>query len=266
MKKILLVLTVALLLLCLVGCNANGFMSASKVNKLTSEFGTPQAELSIKYTVNKQEMELRITYNILLDKTPIAAISFINLVNDGFYNDAVLETYDSRLNYIVGARYKYTSVDEGKTYKYIQNVKTEPFAGEFASNGYRAPKSGYAEFKKLSLAMYHDGTADDFNQGNGALIIATSSNTLKSSNYAVFAEMVELQLYKDGSFSQRYDVQHLPDDVINPLRVSSTSRSVTMLDGSTASKNILGGSNITRFVLSAKMLTEADWSKLPKVN
>ncbi len=266
MKKVLLVLTSVALLLCLTACNANGFMSASKVKKLSDEFGTPQAEVSIKYTVNKQDIELRITYNVLLDKTPIAAISFINLVNSGFYNDAVLETYDKNLNYIVGARYKYASEDEGKTYKYMQNILTEPFAGEFASNGYREPNGGYASFKRLSLAMYHGGTADDFNSADGALIIATSSNTLRSSNYAVFAEMVELSLYKDGNLSQRYDLLHLPDDIINPLRSSSTSRTVTMRDGNTASKNILGGSSITRFVLSAKMLTEADWSKLPKVN
>lgn len=266
MKKVLLILTSVALLLCLTACNANGFMSASKVKNLSDEFGTPQAEVSIKYTVNKQDIELRITYNILLDKTPIAAISFINLVNAGFYNDAVLETYDKNLNYIVGARYKYASEDEGKTYKYMQNVETETFAGEFASNGYREPNGGYSAFKKLSLAMYHGGTAEDFNSGDGALIIATSSNTLRSSNYAVFAEMAELSLYKDGNLSQRYDLQHLPDDIINPLRATSTSRTVTMRDGNTASKNILGGSSITRFVLSAKMLTEADWSKLPKVN
>lgn len=262
MKRLLVVIMCLALLFCLVACN--GFMSTSKVEKFIADNGTPQAEMSIKYTINKQDIELRIVYNILLDKTPIASINFINLVNDGFYEEAVWDNYYSSLNYLVGARYKYDS--EAGRYEELPSNKA--FIGEFASNRYPEPNGGYAKFKTLSLAMYHGDTANDFNSANGALILAASSQTLQSSNYAVFAEMVEVQVYKDNNFIQRYDQQHLSGDIIAQLtQASVTSRTVTLTNGSTASRNILGDSKVTRYVMSVKMLGEnIDWSKLPKVD
>jgi len=268
MKKFTLI---ASLILCVVMlfalCGCGGFMPQTQARKLYKTYGRPQVEITFKYSKGDNNYEVKAVYELFMDKTPVAVVNFINLVNSGAYENTIIDTYKDSYNYLVMGRYKYE--DE----KYYDNGSlTSGFVGEFKSNNYREPNGGYSDFKMFSLAMYHDESNDDkyFNSANGTLIMATAANTeektrtLNSENYAVFAEMKSLSFYNNGN-AINTDVTNVPSDVHKHFTEFSNSTKEVY-----SSKDSQTGRSVTLpsivISLSAKMSdSNVDWSKLPKI-
>ena len=210
MKKILVVLMIVMMLATLCACNyvpSTRFLSKAQVNAIAKNFDDPQAEMTLDYTSNGENVEVKITYNLLLTKTPLAAIRFIQLTNEGFYDDTVVDYYNSTNHYWTLGRYRYeeSKIQTQGKMVYLQNPCDKTFKGEFESNGYGMPKGGYAKFRILSLAMYYEPwteTDNTFDTANGHLIMSaanesSNASTLNSANYAVFAEMDSISVSVD---------------------------------------------------------------------
>ena len=163
MKKILVVLMIALMLATLCACSyvpATRFMSTVQVNSLAKKFDDPQAELTLDYTAkNGTKMQVVIVYKLLLTQTPLAVIRFVQLVNDGFYDNTFVDSYVSQYHYVTMGRYLYkpSTVQQNNPNAYFQNASEQTFKGEFKSNGYKEPKDGYAQFKILSRRLHRRG-------------------------------------------------------------------------------------------------------------
>ncbi len=277
MKKILVVLMIVMMLATLCACNyvpSTRFLSKAQVNAIAGNFDDPQAEMTLNYTSNGENVEVKITYNLLLTKTPLAAIRFIQLTNEGFYDDTVVDYYNSTNHYWTLGRYRYeeSKIQTQGKMVYLQNPCDKTFKGEFESNGYGMPKGGYAKFRILSLAMYYEPwteTDNTFDTANGHLIMSaanesSNASTLNSANYAVFAEMDSISVRRttDGEFQTFGKV---PSDILSQLTgfTSRTSRDVYD-DDSEANKTSV--SLMTTVVkIHVKMLGDYDWSKLPRV-
>lgn len=278
MKKVLkfFALTMCVvLLLSLASCGE--FMSASKAKKLVSEFGTPQAEMTLTFTTAKgTKLRYVIIYDLLLDKTPITTINFINLVEIGFYKDAIFDSYNSNYNYFLAGRYTYRTNGDSDTLHGYSNVSDVTMVGEFKTNKFREPNGGYEPFSMFSLAMYHEDNAKSFDSANGALIFATASSSsetkkpLNYTNYAVFARMNSISIYEGDSETPRtYSRDQMSSLYLDNLtsQTSTTSCSMTNANGDSSSVTILGERSAPRFVFSITMVDSGkDWSKLPKVN
>ena len=266
MKKFLVILVLIVMLFSLCACNyvpATRFMSRAKVDSLVKQFGTPQAEVTINYKIGDTKHELIILYDLLLSQTPLAVIQFINLANDGFYNDTVIDTYDSTFKYMILGRYSYNAENK-HFYDHVSNVT---FKGEFASNKYREPKEGYAEFKMLSLAMYYDdpGKVDaaNFDKANGTLLLELSeSSPINYKNYAVFAHMVSVAY--DGGDPR----PNVSSTVLGHLTNTSSTTNVVYSDKSESSSRKEKMPSAT-FVIQVKIIgakgKSSDWSKLPRI-
>lgn len=272
--KLLAILMCALLLVSLTACS--GFMSASQVNNAVKEFGTPQAEMTLSFTTAKgQKFKYVIVYDLQLEKTPITTINFINLVNDGFYNDAIFDSYNSSNNYFLAGRYTYRKDADSDKAKGAENPSGITMVGEFKSNKYAEPKGGYEQFSLFSLAMYHENTAESVDSANGALIFSTASSSseinkpLNYANYAVFAKMVSISIYEGiNETPLEYTADKMNSLYLENLtKLTSTATcSMTTASGDTKDISVLGENKTPRFVFSIKMLGDKDWSKLPKVN
>ena len=244
------------------------FMSKAQVRQLAKEFDDPQAELTINYEVNNKAVEVKITYKLLLTQAPLATIRFIQLVNDGFYDDTLLDSYNSNYKYALFGRYLYkeSKVQGAGEMEYYQNPCDVTFKGEFKSNRYKQPQEGYAQFKMMSLAMYHEDWTEDnntFDSANGYVIMALSSKTLNSDNYAVFADMISATVkYADGEESAPFT--NFPSDIHTQLTQSSTiSRDVYEDDSEVNSSKVSIKS--PNFIVHIRMLGNYDWSKLPSI-
>lgn len=280
MKKLLRLLAIAMCVLLLLSLTACGsFMSASQVKKAVNEFGTPQAKMTLSFTSSDgTKWKYVITYDLLLEKTPITVINFINLVEDGFYKDVIFDTYNSTNNYFLAGRYAYRtkSDDEEKKQGYV-NASGITMTGEFKVNNYPEPNGGYEQFSLFSLAMYHDNDADSVNSANGALIFSTSASSaeakksLNYTNYAVFARVSSIDIYKGASeIPTTYSNGMINSPTLQNLisRTSTTSIDMTKTDGTSDSVSVLGtyGSG-PNFIFGIEMVDSGkDWSKLPKVN
>ncbi len=275
MKKVLIVSLCILMLFTCVACTPNGFMSKSQTKKVYNEFGRPQAKMTINYKIGNDEVKVEAVYDLLLDKTPITVINFINLVNDGFYNDSISDKYNSTYHYLTIGKYTYEKESaDSDAYRYYYNKSGKTFVGEFASNKYPEPKlneGGYSEFSLFSLAMYYENigdsskSADYFNSANGTLILATADKDklLNSENCAVFAKLNSVSVSYNGKDPINYG-DKAPATIISHLTsfTSTTSRTVYNKD------NTIGDSisiMSTRVMFNIEMLGDKDWSKLPKV-
>lgn len=268
MKKILIIVMCVVLLVCLVSCNGAGFMSASRVKKAVADFGTPQAEMTLEFTTNNKKMKYVITYDLLLDKTPITTINFINLVESGFYTNAIMDSYNSSQNYYTAGRFVYDK-DAATDEKIRDNESGKKFIGEFKTNNYSEPEGGYAQFSMFSLAMYHDGKGESFNDGNGTLIFTTSeSSTLKASNYAVFAKVNKLEIYQGDDLLNTYEGGKISSMYLDQMTKLTGKPNMKVLNSANVARDvsILGLSGTPYFVFSIKMLGDKDWTKLPKVD
>ena len=272
MKKILVILMIALMLATLCACSyvpATRFMSTVQVNSLAKKFDDPQVELTLDYTAkNGTKMQVVIVYKLLLTQTPLAVIRFVQLVNDGFYDNTFVDSYVSQYHYVTMGRYLYkpSTVQQNNPNAYFQNASEQTFKGEFKSNGYKEPKDGYAQFKILSLAMYHaDYTEEDnnFDAANGYLIMALSANSLNSDNYAVFAEMNSVTIKRGDSEPVTY-TNRAPDDFVQNL--SNTDRDSKRVYKDVSEQDFSTISMMRIHVsVQFRLLGDYDWSKLPKV-
>lgn len=271
MKKVLVVLMAALLLVSLCACTtvpSTRFMSRTQVNSLVKEYGTPQAEVTLNYKTGNNDIEVKIVYNLLLEQTPIAVTRFIQLANEGFYNDTLIDTYNSTYRYMIMGRYAYrqSELQEDKSL-YFQNKSDVTFKGEFKSNKYSEPSKGYAQFSIFSLAMYHDDANSDienFDKASGTLILALANQTLNPDNYAVFAEMAYMT-YKinDGEFKNQ-NSQVYPD-VLSNLKSFTSKTSRNVYDDASEEHYTSISIMSTRVTLQVKILGDNDWSKLPTI-
>ena len=278
MKKILVILVLVIVLFSVCACSyvpSTRFMSRSQVNSLVKQYPNPQAEMTLSYENDnygvKQKFTIVITYDLLLDQAPLAVIRFIKLANDGAYDGTIIDTYNSSTNYMLLGRYFY---EGNEKFCYPNNNLNVRFKGEFASNNYREPDNGFAEFKSFSLAMYHDDYIDEknanFDTANGALILATNTKTLNYKNYAVFAHLA----------SMTYTVSDKSGDktLYQGSKVDSDARTnlVTLADTRTSSRKIYSDVNKekelpsfsmvnTIITVQIRMLGDYDWSKLPRI-
>lgn len=271
--KVLTVLMVALLLVSLCACSyvpSTRFMSRMQVNSLVKEYGTPQAVVTLNYEINSQKVEVKILYNLLLEKTPLATVRFIQLANEGFYDDTVIDTYNSTYKYMIMGRYAYreSELQENKML-YFRNESDVTFKGEFKSNAYDEPSDGYAQFSILSLAMYHDDATSDienFDKASGALIMAVANKTLNSDNYAVFAEMVSVTLQNNDADPITYDGK-VPSQLFSNLTYFTSRSSRNVYDDMTEEHYSSISLMSTRVTIHVEILGGSGdyWSKLPSI-
>ena len=270
MKKVLVAfLMVALLFsLCACGVSSDNFMSRSQVSSLVKQYPNPQAVVTLNYeTSTNEKFEVKITYNLLLEQAPLAVTRFIQIANDGGYDNTLVDTLDnSSHTYMIMGRY------EQRDDKYYNvRLADTTFAGEFESNKYRMPKGGYTDFSLFSLAMYHDANGESFNSANGTLILALASETsekpitLNSANYAVFAEYESMTVRIDDGDVNSY--KKVSDTVLNHLKNFTTRKSNQPVydpndpNASSVAVTIMN----TKITLSVEILGNYDWTKLPTI-
>ena len=251
-------------------------MSVSKVNRAVKEFGTPQAQMTLSFTTSKGTKFIYvITYDLLLQKTPITVINFINLVEDGFYKDVIFDTYNSSNNYYSAAKYAYRKSGDSDDMHGYENASGITMVGEFKTNNYPEPNGGYEQFSLFSLAMYHDNNADSVNSANGTLIFSTASSASKDkkslnyTNYAVFAKVVSIDIYiGDNETPVTYTADKMNSTYLQNMVEQTSTYSMSMIksDGTSPSVSVLASGATPRFVFSIAMLGDKDWTKLPKVN
>ena len=230
MKKLLVIALCLVMLFTFTACSSHQFLSNSKVNNLVKKYSEngqlPQMEMTLTYKTNKNStpMQVKVVYELLLDKTPISVISFINLLNSGRYENVVVDSRSS--SQLTIGRFTYTestpeddSTDVKRTYSMVESLGT--FAGEFKNNNFKPygktaeGDDGFTKFEMFSLAMYHDVAnikSNDkdqqaeykraYNSADGRLILSlgTTQNGDAPSykDYAVFARPVSFSVSIDG--------------------------------------------------------------------
>ncbi|MFR5988055.1 MAG: peptidylprolyl isomerase [Christensenellales bacterium] len=111
MKKALITVIAFLLLFSFCACSAGEFISASKLEKIKEKSGidaNPVATLTLRYTDINEESRgevytVVIEYELLIDKAPITVINFMNLIQQGFYDNTVVDYIGER--YLIAGRY-----------------------------------------------------------------------------------------------------------------------------------------------------------------
>ena len=263
MKKVLVAFVMILLLLSLCACSvpANSFMSRAQASSLAKKYPNPQAVLTLTYKTDGKTIEMKITYDLLLAQAPIAVTRFIQLANEGAYDGTVVDTYDSTYKYVVMGRY---GKDEEDNRWYDYRSADITFAGEFEQNGYRAPRDGYAQFETYSLAMYHENSGSQFDSANGTFLLALKSDTLNSSNYAVFAHFASMTILTDGEVTTQETTSKRPqlNDKMTSL-TGRTTRTVYDVDGSNSRSVQIVSSEVTLTVEISE--TPDGWKKLPTI-
>ena len=266
MKKVLVAFVMILLLVSLCACSvpADSFMSRTKVNSLVKNYPEPKAVVTLNYTTGSVNFEVQITYKLLLDKAPIAVTRFIQIANEGGYDGTLVDTLDTSYKYLIMGRYGKL---DGESKYYNFRSGDVAFAGEFAQNGYREPSGGYAEFKTLSLAMYHENDGEHFNSANGTLILALEKDTLNPANYAVFAEFESVTVREGEGELKSYPEGRVPDYIKSHLLgfTARTTRSVYDLhdeNKSPFSVQIMSTEPTLKVTVSG---SSDNWKKLPTI-
>lgn len=280
MKKTLIIILCVIMLLSFTACNNQGFLSAGRTKALLKDVGgkNPQAQMTLTYKVGsgsaQQTVTLEIVYEVLMDKTPITAVNFINAVQDGFYNNVLVHTNQSSYNYMIaGGYYKKDTTstnDSGAevvTTKYYKQA-IPAFVGEIAGNGFAEPKGeqvdgdSYTKFDVFSLAMYHADGAAHFNSADGRLVIATSSQIrLSHLNYAVFAKMVSIVVKVDG----QQVATDVPSWVLTTLDSSTATTKRDIYDQNDVKQSTQVSILSPDITIDIKMLGDIDWSVLPTI-
>lgn len=227
MKKLLLIALCLIMLFTFCACSSTQFLSKSQVNKLVKKYANdgklPQVEMTLSYKTpkNSTSVQIKVVYDLLLDEAPISVISFINLLNDGRYDNVVVDSKTT--TYMSIGRYTYTVEDSesssDRTYAFADTSKT--FIGEFKNNNFKpygdaeGDDDGYAKFDFFSLAMYHDAAtskSDDkeqqteyhraYDSADGRLMLSLGETRLNTApsykEYAVFARPVSFSYSNDG--------------------------------------------------------------------
>lgn len=289
-RKFWIVILAVMMLVVLAGCNSVSFMGDRERDNLVKKYGTPKAEVVLEYEVDDEVVTLTLTYDLLLNKTPITVVNFINLVEQGYYDAKTAEDgtvtsliFDNRIgsgttNAWVAGRYTY-SLDKNDKTTYRKATELDyTIAGEFVQNGYVLPveegvtdeeiKDGNAKFSMFSLAMYHDNTVSDFDAASSAFFLTTDSRTTENyKNYAVFATLSKISVAINGeSFVE--DSTVVPSEVLydldNTLKKTSgkTVTDDSDPDGGTSTQSVTMLQYVFRIV-SIKMVDSNDYSTLP---
>ena len=101
MKKLLVIALCLVMLFTFTACSGVQFLSKGAVNNLVKKYSEngklPQMEMTFSYETSKNStpMQIKVVYELLLDKTPISVISFINLLNAGRYENCVVDSKTS---------------------------------------------------------------------------------------------------------------------------------------------------------------------------
>jgi hypothetical protein len=236
MKKLLVIALCLVMLFTFSACSGAQFLSKAQVNKLVSKYSEngklPQMEMTLTYKTgsNNTPMQVKVVYELLLDKAPISVISFINLLNNGRYNNVVIDSKTT--TYMSVGRFSYVKLlpdevadgagdnkIEDRLYSFSKSNAT--FAGEFKNNNFKPygkaveGDDGFAKFEMFSLAMFHDAPASKsndkdqqaeykraYNSANGRLMISLGTTELNTApnykEYAVFARPVSYSVAKNG--------------------------------------------------------------------
>ena len=282
-KKIALIVLAVIMVLTFTGCGNAKFMSTSQTKQLVNKYGTPQMQMTIEYEKNSKVVELQLTYDLLLDKTPITVVNFINLANQGYYNEKTAENGDvtsiifdgrisSNTNAWVAGRYAITTSGTSKTYSVAPELDYT-IKGEFVQNLWELPvdanetdeeiTDGNAKIEMFSLAMYHENKVDSFDSASSAFFLTMSSTQIENyKNYAVFAHLASITVLVDG-VAIVTDATSVPADVLYDfsLMTGTTSKTINIDEDSTETRSVL--SNVIRIV-EVKMLGTTNWSALPQ--
>ena len=236
MKKLLVIALCLVMLLTFSACSGTQFLSQAKVNKLVKQYSDngklPQVEMTLTYLTSKNStpMQIKVVYELMLDKAPITVLSFINLLNEGRYDNVVIDSKSASQMGI--GRFTYTQkTEENETSKptlgvvkdrlYLFAKSTATFAGEFKNNNFKPygkaaeGDDGFTKFEMFSLAMYHDvansktNSKDQqneyrraYNSADGRLVLSLGTTALNTApsykEYAVFARPVSFSVSIDG--------------------------------------------------------------------
>lgn len=240
MKKLLVIALCLVMLFTFSACTGAQFLSQAKVNRLVEKYSEndklPQVEMVLSYKTSKNAtpMKIKVVYELLLDKTPVSVISFINLINAGRYTNAVVDSKTS--SYMGIGRFTYEQQTQGNDESndkptgtlapdakrlYLMAKTYGTFAGEFKNNNFKPygkaveGDDGFTKFEMFSLAMYHDAPATKsdakdqqaeykraYNSANGRLLLSlgTTQNgdAPNYKDYAVFARPVSFSVSIDG--------------------------------------------------------------------
>jgi cyclophilin family peptidyl-prolyl cis-trans isomerase len=285
----------------LAACNgAAEFLGEKDIASLVAQYGAePEMLLTLEYTTDEDvTVRLDITYKLLLEKLPITAINFINLVESGYYDEKVTAEgttslfFDKRINsntnaWVVG-NYTHTKpVDEDASdiYRVADDIGYT-IIGEFYQNGwkYELTEEQIAEleaddkdptlydnnpdFSLFALAMYHDGAVEDFDEAGSAFFLTTSDSiTENHKNYAVFAVMQSMTVSLVDGDKQIVSSDKAVADVLYDFSKLSdtTNRDVTYIDddGSESKTATSMLEHLIRLV-KVEMLGNTDFSNLPK--
>lgn len=201
MKKALIIVTAFILLFSFCACSSGEFITSSKLEKIKANSGidaNPVATVTLRYNdlnadASGDVYTVVIKYELLIDKAPITVINFMNLVQDGFYDNTVVDYIGSR--YMIAGRY--TQEDD----KFITKESGYTIKGEFLANGYKVDESkkdgDNAQPMLGSLIMYHNAqteTRNYFDTASSAFFMAftnefstATATPMSKDNYAVFA-------------------------------------------------------------------------------
>ena len=246
LRKFAIVFIAVVLLLTMTGCNSVGFLSEGQINKLVSEYGKPQVEMVVEYTLNEHTTRLEIVYNLEVEKAPITVANFINLVNKEYYNNVVFDSrISSTTNSWIAGRYLHKD-GEDLEYNYYQTEDVGyTILGEFYQNGWQLPvdeadkdneeiTDGNAKFSLFSLAMYHESSVASFDKASTAFFLTTSSTQTENyKNYAVFATLASISVYVD-------DVLHVENATEVPSSVLYDFNNNSAMSTTTTRKVVTG--------------------------
>ena len=281
MKKLLIIALCLVMLFTFSACSGAQFLSQAKVDNLVKKYSEngklPQFEMVLSYKTSKNStpMKIKVVYELLLDKTPISAISFINLLNSGRYQNVVVDSRNS--TYMEIGRFTCeTKQDDSAAERAYSMVKTTAtFAGEFKNNNFTPygitaeGDDGFSKFEMFSLAMYHDAPAGKsdkedqqkeykraYSSANGRLLLSLGSTQKGTApdykNYAVFARPVSFSVSIDGA------------DFTNP--VSQLDSYLLSQIQSVASKTVsINGTNYTPIQIDVTFQMVAgsiDWANI----
>lgn len=216
MKKALIIVIAFLLLFSFCACSAGEFISASKLDNIKAKSGidaNPVATVTLRYTDLNDDARgdvctVVIRYELLIDKAPITVINFMNLVQDGFYDNTVVDYIGSR--YLIAGRY--TQEDD----KFITKESGYTIKGEFLANGFKVNESkkdgDNAQPMLGSLIMFHNAqtsTKNYFDTASSAFFMAFTDEfstatavPMSKDNYAVFAYVLSstMSVSENGGF------------------------------------------------------------------
>lgn len=282
LRKIALVFIAVVLLVSMTGCNSVSFLSAGQISNLVNEYGKPQAEMTVEYTLNEKTTRLVLVYNLEVEKAPITVANFINLVNDGYYDNVVFDSrISSSTNSWIAGRYTYNP-DEDLEYNYYKTKDVGyTILGEFYQNGWELPvdeadkdneeiTDGNAKFSLFSLAMYHESSVSSFDKASTAFFMTTSSTQTENyKNYAVFATLASISVYVDD-VALVENATEIPASVLydfnnNSSMTTTTTRKV-VVETDDEGNEVTESRTMFRdpvVIKSVKMLGDKDFSKYP---